>query len=843
VASPQTTEGCEIIDIDQGESSMARPWEQYLPTDTTASPDGYQPSGGLPSWLPARSIHPLAGFPVPAPPNLTARALRMKGVPEADIAAATGNPETMKQLINQTFGPGFAKSWLSQAPAAPPAMAPPLAGQSRMPEAGQAPLGTPFAASPEDARGGYRGLLDRFSPGVWPGLLNASVGPVPLPARPAPMFVPQAAAAYREPAPGAVSNTSSPLGEAMDGLAQSLAAKWAATKARAMMPEAADHGRSERAKLSPLQMALTPITSYPETYLRMDKDALDQMSYGFDQFWRPDIDQPDLPATGSEFDTVAPHPLPNMLKGAGNIALGALGHVTAPINAAYRTVVGQPIEDLTGIPREYTEFAAQLATPGLGLLGRFGKRFAVPPPMSPRAPSGVTLPGRAATEALPTEPPNPVSATTGIAPAQTGSSNIVPALPGREAAQATPTELAKPVSAASDRALTPTGRTELTPDGRQAPVFEGVMPELATRYPFTGPPTIKFDPETGQFYWAKAYIPEEERLQAHRIAIQKDIDAGNITPEFDPAKRYPADRTQYPLIEDTRNIRAVTASTQAKHDAIARSPAATQRLDDTFQKGLEQRENARNFADIGQFEDACIRELGPEQGRKRFKQIADSIAVTSAGADPEANLLMAHFANYLSVMGKNMPTAAYDIPYPVGSRWGMPNMEQYKKMLMGSSSMQPTGITLANPKRYDYANALLGHTDRAPWPSNGDPTPGHLDFDGGPPIDEQRFRLMDPTRSAPPPGTYGHYKAAVVDRAAAHGVSPTFFGDMLYAGARDHLVKPMIQYINEMLERTHRVTGVPRDRVLRGLIRSNMPMFGIGGIMVGNKPDSDDGDN
>jgi hypothetical protein len=41
--------------------------------------------------------------------NLTARVLRIKGVPEADIAAAIGNPARMQQLIARTYGPGAAK--------------------------------------------------------------------------------------------------------------------------------------------------------------------------------------------------------------------------------------------------------------------------------------------------------------------------------------------------------------------------------------------------------------------------------------------------------------------------------------------------------------------------------------------------------------------------------------------------------------------------------------------------------------------------------------------------------------------------------------------------------------
>jgi hypothetical protein len=75
-----------------------------LPGSADASADA-----GL-SWLRGDgSADPLRARP-PAPPaqNLTAQALRMKGVSEADIAAAIGNPELMKQLIIQHFGPGSA---------------------------------------------------------------------------------------------------------------------------------------------------------------------------------------------------------------------------------------------------------------------------------------------------------------------------------------------------------------------------------------------------------------------------------------------------------------------------------------------------------------------------------------------------------------------------------------------------------------------------------------------------------------------------------------------------------------------------------------------------------------
>lgn len=148
--------------------------------------------------------------------------------------------------------------------------------------------------------------------------------------------------------------------EAYGGSAPAPVGPWAAyapaqeTPPAAMVPlqepEAADHGLSEREKLSPLQKAISPITSYPATYDRMNKDARAQVSHGIDQISHPD-------GVG------------DVAKGVANTALGAAGYVTSPISAAYRSIVGQPVEDVTGIPREQTEFAAQLLTPGIGLTG------------------------------------------------------------------------------------------------------------------------------------------------------------------------------------------------------------------------------------------------------------------------------------------------------------------------------------------------------------------------------------------------------------------------------------------------------------------------------------------
>lgn len=104
-------------------------------------------------------------------------------------------------------------------------------------------------------------------------------------------------------------------------------------------------------KTSPLDAALSPITTYPETYSAMRRESEEQMSRGVDQ----------LKNAATNY---APG---DLVKGIGNVAMGGLGFIGSPINAAYRTTVGKPIEDNFGVPKEVTEFAAALATPGLGL--------------------------------------------------------------------------------------------------------------------------------------------------------------------------------------------------------------------------------------------------------------------------------------------------------------------------------------------------------------------------------------------------------------------------------------------------------------------------------------------
>lgn len=101
--------------------------------------------------------------------------------------------------------------------------------------------------------------------------------------------------------------------------------------------------------------ALEPITSYPETYAEMNRAGRERIGEGYTQ----SAEALTEPRSGGGAVKLA--------KGVGNMALGAVETVASPINAAYRTIVGRPIEAVTGIPKEYTELGAQLVTPGIGL--------------------------------------------------------------------------------------------------------------------------------------------------------------------------------------------------------------------------------------------------------------------------------------------------------------------------------------------------------------------------------------------------------------------------------------------------------------------------------------------
>jgi hypothetical protein len=139
--------------------------------------------------------------------------------------------------------------------------------------------------------------------------------------------------------------------------------------------KADDHGLSERLKRSTVEKALTPVIDYSKHYGEMRDESAALAGRGASEFadaW-------------SKAEPGSMKGLADAALGAGKVALGGIGYVASPLSALYRAVLGQPVEDVTGIPREYTEFAAQLATPGIGFPRAPG---AVPPAEIPRVPPG-----------------------------------------------------------------------------------------------------------------------------------------------------------------------------------------------------------------------------------------------------------------------------------------------------------------------------------------------------------------------------------------------------------------------------------------------------------------------
>jgi hypothetical protein len=135
-----------------------------------------------------------------------------------------------------------------------------------------------------------------------------------------------------------------------------------------------EHVPAAKSKPSMLDKALQPFTTYPETYSKMNRESRDQMSRGVEQLRHPE---------GAM----------DVAKGAVNLAAGAGGFVTSPINAAIDTVAGKPIEENTGVPAAYTDFAASLALPVPKSIPRIGKigESARTPGLVNEGPLGVTL--------------------------------------------------------------------------------------------------------------------------------------------------------------------------------------------------------------------------------------------------------------------------------------------------------------------------------------------------------------------------------------------------------------------------------------------------------------------
>lgn len=328
------------------------------------------------------------------------------------------------------------------------------------------------------------------------------------------------------------------------------------------------------------------------------------------------------------------------------------------------------------------------------------------------------------------------------------------------------------------------------------------MAKIAKQYPDIAPPVLAIDKKSGKEFLQKVNSEEAMAVEKARKAAQKEIDKGNYTPYFPLEERYYADVSSYPLAGNTLvDTMPKKAETIAKHKATYDTPEVRNKLNAAYEAG-SQHPMTKDWYATGQLENEFIKEYGKKEGSRLYKEaFADAMAATTGGADPTSNLLMAYYGNYMKNAGQQLPANAYNMPYPIGGRFASGNIGMYDKVIN-----QEKGLSAAEqPKRFNFSANFLGHRDKAT-------------------MDEQMSSAWD--LLAPPKGTYGIFENVVQDLAKKRGVPAANFQDVTWAGLKGSTGKPMMQHVNEAIERTSRVTGKTPEEVVRdSLVKRTAPLY------------------
>jgi len=342
--------------------------------------------------------------------------------------------------------------------------------------------------------------------------------------------------------------------------------------------------------------------------------------------------------------------------------------------------------------------------------------------------------------------------------------------------------------------------------------------KMRTQYPDRLPPVLAFDKIKQKEYLAKQLSPEAKLVQKASTAAQRDIEKGNYTPYFDVSKRFFADPAKYNLQGETlTQALPAKAETIAKYKAMYDTPESRNRLSKAYEAGRLD-PNAQNWYAMGQLEEEYIKRLGAKKGAARFKDdFADAMAATTGGADPTSNFLMGSYGNYLREQGTAIPKNAYDLPYPIGGRFASGNMAMYDKVIN-----QGAGLSAKEtPKRFDFSGNFLGDMNRAT-------------------IDEQMMTGIYPALKAPAGDSYGVAEQVVNDLAAQYGVKPGNFQDVTWKGLKGVPGMPMMEHINQSIERTARITNQTPQEVLDAFIRKRAPMYSAAPFgLLGFTPEED----
>jgi hypothetical protein len=379
----------------------------------------------------------------------------------------------------------------------------------------------------------------------------------------------------------------------------------------------------------------------------------------------------------------------------------------------------------------------------------------------------------------------------------------------------------------------------------KAEALHGKYPQYAETYPEVGPPALltklaggKAGPEVPYasmeealakdkepgFFLSKKLTPEVEQFAKDRNIIQQNLDLHGYEPYFDPAKRFDVDPKHYGPFRDTGTEAApATAKTDAEWLAKYGTPENRAKLQAGYKAGKGVPES-ENWYHMGQLEKEYIKEYGEKAGREAFKrEFGDMMAATTGGQSPYDNFMMAQYANVAAKQGARLPERVYEMPFPIGGRYASGNIAQAQKYIdAGQVGFDPA----INPKRYDFSSAFAGNPNAMT-------------------IDEQMYGALRPSTtkaSVGLPEWYGPATRVAREEAAKAGVDPRAFQDVAWAGLKKGKTEggpkgkpfeyegPMINHINRSIETTHRLTGMPREEIVRrGLIRKEIPMYGLGG--------------
>jgi hypothetical protein len=341
------------------------------------------------------------------------------------------------------------------------------------------------------------------------------------------------------------------------------------------------------------------------------------------------------------------------------------------------------------------------------------------------------------------------------------------------------------------------------------------FPELTTRYPEIGAPIQMVDKKTGKEFLAKGESPESKAFMAERRKVAKDMETKGYEPMFDPEQRYDANVANYPDDRTTREL--AVPKTQKTTDAWrekVQTPEARARIQEALRTAEEVGGGDRWYL-MGQLEDAYIKELGPDLGPARFKEdFADAMAATTGGAAPEGNFLMAQYHNFMREKGELPPSETYNLPSPIGGRFAKGNIDMANKTLGPEGrGLDPAG----QPKRYNFSRNFLGDTR-------------------GSTIDERMTNLIMPGTNAPPGDSYFAFEELLNELKPGAGRDIQDVGWLGYKnmgeiakGKTPTPGKPMIETVNDSIERTARLTGQTPEEVLKGMIRRTQPMYAVGG--------------